>query len=558
MTTYDDIFDDEEQPRLKRVGRLSDMETREVSIVDRAANKRRFLVVKRQGEDMTETAVLDDETKPQGEVSKGIASAFLQQAHERLDYLNSAIDAAEVAEKFDDQVTAPYEREARSIQFMLKSVAGVTCKSSGLLIPVGVNLDSGPALTTTFKAEVLPVIREVTRRIESLKQDLDGVQILDAGQQRTLNDTADLLAKVATTKADHAVVMLSSLNDDQRATVLEAVEKSVQGLTDVYIALQTDGVTKNAVANDFEVGALIHDHAAHLERAVNGILKNATGEFDLIDAAVEEMRALQTVEKAYKVKSMGDRFAVMDDDKIKGMFGTKKEADEACARMNARKAQAKTSNMETLMNVMINPTTETTATAPAESVEKIGAPMQGDRLNRLKSAVSLFKQALGDLRAGSVSLEKFKQVGEVLSGLVREMQVAKRAAANNITGVEDTRSADPVAPNMGSGYTTDPGQIGSMRDVFGPGTENTADIMKSVEGMVESKVAEVAKAKDEEIEALRAQVATLAKRRGAPSLPPSDGELDNVAKSHPEQDPDQCYWPSDLAAWDGEESRDLN
>ena len=39
----------DDDPKKKR-GRLSDMDTREVSIVDRAANKREFLVIKRDTE----------------------------------------------------------------------------------------------------------------------------------------------------------------------------------------------------------------------------------------------------------------------------------------------------------------------------------------------------------------------------------------------------------------------------------------------------------------------------------------------------------------------------
>ena len=54
--------DDEDEPK---VHRLRDMVVEEVSLVDRAANKRRFLIVKRSDE-MAEDGEVGAEVKPDG------------------------------------------------------------------------------------------------------------------------------------------------------------------------------------------------------------------------------------------------------------------------------------------------------------------------------------------------------------------------------------------------------------------------------------------------------------------------------------------------------------
>jgi len=572
--TLNDIMDIEEHENAKRVGRLSDMDTREVSLVDRAANKRRFLLVKRQQEEeVGATTKVNDETTVQeaepktevkvevkSEVGKAVTVAVIQDARERVDYLRAAIEAADVA-KNDSEVPPAYSSEVRAIQFMLKGLAGITCKNSGLMIPVNTNLDEAGPLTKSYKDESWQVLQEVGRRLESLKQDLDGVTILDAAQARRINDTADLLARVPQAKGE-SVILLSSLNADQRGQVLKAVESTMGGLMDVFVALQTDGIEKGSdVADQFEVGSVIHGHAALLEKAVAGILEDAAGEVDLIDAAVEQMRVVQDVEKQFMVKPMDGSFAVVDGQgKVHGKFPNLGMAAGVAARMNANTANAKMDKMEALMKVMLNPTKDVSGdVAPVitqTETEKVGRPMRGDRLNRLKSAVSLLKDALGDLRSGSISMEKFNKVGSVLSGLISEMQVHKRGAAAALSGVADVRTTDPSAPNMGSGVQPDTSMIGTMDDVMGEGTGGTANLLKQVESMLDERVKGVMADKDAEIGKLRGELSKLRKSRSAPSAPPSDGEsIEDVTKGD-DSDKDNCYWPRDLAAWDGKETHD--
>ena len=184
--------------------------------------------------------------------------------------------------------------------------------------------------------------------------------------------------------------------------------------------------------------------------------------------------------------------------------------------------------------------------------------MRGDRLNRLKGAVSMLKDALGDLRSGSVSMEKFKKVGDVLSGLINELQIEKRAAAAAISGQADVRSASAEAPNMGSGVQPDLSVIGTMSDVMGEGTGGTAEMLKrdDVNKMIAERVDEIVKAKhSDENKRLRTELADLRKAKSAPSTPPSDGELETTAKGN---DLDSEYWPSDMASWDGKETRDTD
>ena len=563
----DTLLQEEGEADTKKVGRLSDMDTREVSLVDRAANKRRFLVVKRHEEEQMPATVTkteeptvgvdEEEASEAPKVAKGMAVAVLDEVYERVDDLRNALEAAPVAKNDEGSDSSSYGREARAIQIMLKGLSGVT-KSSSLLVPVRAPLSGD--LTETYKAEASKVLNEVARRVESMKVDLASVDILDAVQARSINATGDLLATIPHQVAKgRSLILLSSLSSEQRDAALGAIEKSMAGLADVYVALQTDVIAKGAdVADQFDVGATLHEHASLLEKAVAEFLDGQQGEVDLVDAAVEEMRALQNVEKAVKVVPMRGMFAVVESmagkpDKVHARFPNAQMAQGMAARMNAKKAGAKTAKMEALMKVM-NVETEKTeepkveATPPAET-EK------ADRLTRLKRAVALFKDGLSDLRSGEVSTEKFKQVGDSLAGLIGELQVEKRAAAAALSGVEDKRKASPECPNVGSGVQPDESEIGNMNDVMGAGTGDTAELLKNVEGMIDAKVSEVAKAKDAEIASLTSELSQLRKSRSAPSTPPSDGEVVTTSKTD-ESTEDSCYWPRDLADWDGEEDRD--
>lgn len=585
MSILDDsLLQEEGKTGTMQVGRLSDLDTEEVSLVDTAANKRRFLIVKRHEENpMGATATKTKSTPatpvikneevevehPAPKVAKGMAVAVLDEVYDRVDYLRSALDAAPVAKNDEDANTNTYSREARAIQIMLKGLSGVT-KSSTLLVPVRSPISG--ALTETYKAEAGKVLNEVARRVESMKSEFASVEILDAVQARSINATGDLLAAIphAVTKGQ-ALIIMSSLSADQRDVALSTIEKSMAGLADVYVALQTDVIAKGAhVADQFIVGATLHDHAAMLEKAVTEFLGGQQGEVDLIDGAIEEMRALQNVEKMFKVVPMRGKFSVVEstegkDDKVHASFPNAQMAQGMAARMNAKKAGAKTAKMETLMKVLNLQVEETKtekgvddgqkAEDKVEVTEKSEAPADANRLTRLKSAVSLFKSGLGDLRSGEVPTEKFNEVGVSLGSLLTEIQVEKRGAAAALSGVEDKRTASPEAPNMGSGVQPDTDVIGDMNDVMGAGTGETATLLKNVEGMIDAKVAEVSKAKDAENAALRAELTQLRKSRSAPSTPPSDGEV-VVAKGEDAPDPNSCYWPSDMAGWDGDETVD--
>jgi len=83
------------------------------------------------------------------------------------------------------------------------------------------------------------------------------------------------------------------------------------------------------------------------------------------------------------------------------------------------------------------------------------------------------------------AMEKPDEVGEQFATLLSELQGAKRAAAARTGGVEDTRSADPSKPNMGSGVQPDTDVIGDMSDVMGEGTGGTAELLKSIDSKIE-------------------------------------------------------------------------
>ncbi len=169
-----------------------------------------------------------------------------------------------------------------------------------------------------------------------------------------------------------------------------------------------------------------------------------------------------------------------------------------------------------------------------EDVAKIGRPMQKDRLNRLKSAVDLLKEALSDLRSGSISLEKFKQVGSVLGGIIAELQSTAKAAEAN-RGITDARGLTPDKPNVGSGIQPDTSTVGDVSDVSDD-VPKLADVLKIVEDLKkhnEDLAAEIEELKKKPVE-------KTAKTMAAPSAPPEDGGSDSAETAG------QVAWPRDM------------
>jgi len=112
----------------KQVHRLLDMEVKEVSLVDRAANRRRFLLIKREegmetpigdevienenGELTTEPeSVPEDVDKAMGPIPKGVKDSVLKVATEALSKLMGVVNKIKDAPTTDEQIDQPIPAE---------------------------------------------------------------------------------------------------------------------------------------------------------------------------------------------------------------------------------------------------------------------------------------------------------------------------------------------------------------------------------------------------------------------------------------------------------------
>jgi hypothetical protein len=191
-----------------------------------------------------------------------------------------------------------------------------------------------------------------------------------------------------------------------------------------------------------------------------------------------------------------------------------------------------------------SPATTAKAEAPVVTpaiapVAKVGRPMNGDRLERLKAIHKNFKEALGELRGGQVSLEKFDAAAHGLATIISECDVTKllesvRAEkaektakmANGFAG-SDTRSASPNNPNMGAGVQPDVSAVAGAEAVFGDGVPaGVADLVKNMQARLDSieKRNAILEKKNSN---LQTEVVSLKKFRDAPSAL-EDGEAEEI------------------------------
>jgi len=622
------LTDDETKPGTQKVGRLTEMDTKEVSLVDRAANKRTFLMVKRdEGNDMpasamtgastiqpTDVAITDDNNA--GEQITVKSSIFLRvgEALDRVDTVKSAVEAAPLAkdETKDSALDSATSQEIRAIQFMLKSLAGITSKAWTFLVPCANDLSQIGEVTKAVKDNAIKVLDEVGTRLRAIKADVEKVSILDVAQARKVDSTADLLATIPHATAKSVVILRTSLSDPQRAMALDSIEKAMTGLCDVYVALQTDGIVAKAnVADHVQVGSVLTGHASLVEKAVQEILAGSTSDAEIVkivkaasmfqhrtnwdlpdgDANKYQVRLVTEPEppklvasfatrteakldsmkrnfelatgvataKAdtgdYKVKPGGKGFQVLKGEDV--VFDTPNQIEaQVIAVSKAMETEAPNSDAAAATTDTTKQEDGVTATKTKTDTTKVGSPMKGSRLSRLKSTVTLLKETILALRsvhaetdkakaatASAAVVEKLQQVGIDMDKLLLELQVLKRGAAAATGGVEDTRSGtDASAPNMGSGLQPDTGVIGTMDDVMGEGTQGTAELLKGDETAKQ----QVAKAKDAEIAKLKKEMATLKKVKGAPSAPPTDGEDFAYVEKGDDDVRESLGWPSDM------------
>jgi hypothetical protein len=161
------------------------------------------------------------------------------------------------------------------------------------------------------------------------------------------------------------------------------------------------------------------------------------------------------------------------------------------------------------------------------NVAKVGRPMNGDRLERLKGHHRTLKAAIGELKTGTVPLEKFDSVAQGLSAIIGECDVAKfvekAAKTRKMVGASDLRGLSPLNPNVGAGVQPDVSTVADARAVFGEGVPagpvDVAEVMKRLAAIEKQNqdLAVAVQKKDKAITGLQNEVVSLKKFRDAPS-----------------------------------------
>lgn len=543
-------------PAPGELARLEDMDTREVSIVDRAANKRKFLVVKRDEEGQegdvgattakkteTTTAAPAPETPaPAGEVKKmsGAASS-ISTAVERIRTLKLALETAPSQEGAATALPREIGLELRGLQFFLKGLT--VAKGRGDRYYGGGYLGCYSDLTqmslTPVAAEVKKgvagVLGEAETRLSKLQGELEAVAIFDPSQTKAIDGVADLLGKVLvdhpvapSERLSKRVVVISSLTGENRTRVLDAIQKAHGDLFDLHVALhQDDAVAKGHVADEFAVGSALSGTAAALETAIADLLapkivkfedaKTPEAVYGFLDGLVGEVRSLQA-KKDQKPEDVAKALG-----EIAARWGGSKNGEAPVATTQTQ--------------------TEKKTEAPAAAqttTAKVGRPMQTARLARLKSAVGILKEALADLRGGTAPMEKFKKAAADLSSILDELEVPTEKGVNGRAGVQNAEGGvDPNKPNVGAGVQPDTATVAGVAAVFGEGVPpGMGEVLKRLDTALEE-----IKKRDEKIDALAGDVAQLRKTRFAPSTVPDEDECSSAPESADEVD-----WPVDMSA----------
>lgn len=583
---FEVIADTDEDETTKVVNRLSDVETREISLVDRPAIKRTFLVVKRdenetqQEQDMSGTATKTpktpktEEPKVTEDTTKSLVAARVDEALTRVQTLKGVLANATSGQDANALPEA-VSNEMRAIQFMLKGMAGIT-KGIALMVPGTQDLEDCGEVGSKIKKSATKILTEVETRLTTLKVDLGESEMLDAAQAKKLDAAADLIAKVQISGAT-LVVLKSSVTDAQRAVLVLAIEKAMNGLGNLYVGLHTEAVVDTTkIADQIYVGGALHESASVVEKAVAEILQNVEKRDPMI-LLIEDVRAIQKWDQASieaapeeervalaKLKAENGEFVVKltkaasqfrsrvhwdlpDGDPKKysvikefapeptvqvAFFGSRMEADNDALRRN----------IEAVTTVAKAAAGGTTGTA-AEDFGKKGAAMKATRLTRLKGAIDTLKEALADLQSGTQSMEKFKSSATELDVLAGELS----KAATVQRGLTDANDGDPGSPNMGAGQQDDSSAVAGTDGIAGAGTDpGLTDVIKRLNVLEGEKVTLAKRLEDQEKVStqLKKDNKVLRKRRAAPSTVPADSKPPKKVKKSDEEE--SFYWPQDM------------
>lgn len=564
----------------KSVNRLTDMDTREVSIVDRAANQRTFLVVKNDSSEVIEES--DDSTekgsKEKGKNKPKMPSVYSKKLGEISEHLTAIRGVVDTAKSGDGELPESLVSALRSTQQMLKSVSGDS-QSIGVLQPAQ-NLGD-LTITETAKSTFISLLDETIRRTDSLAKSLEDVTLLDSNQADEIDAISDMIGDTISKNSEGEINKISiySLSDEDREIVISEIEKSVSTLNDIKLGLQTkirkgkNTATKQTVLKHVREasnglvsaigkagGVLSPENEENAVSAVSEALtklselsdKNSPEANDeivkTVKSLVEFLGTLQIekseVEKSEGNKSIGLIVSVLKaatmyrsgyhNDGPAVVLTTEDQFISSHDSWLAAENEALRLNITAVLSMATekNGTEDSTESDSEVKTEKAGRAMSQARIEKLKAVVALLKDAFNDLKSGVADMEKFKKVGDDLSEIIHEVKTAKAALLSR--GMTDERGLTADAPNQGSGIQPDLEAVAGIEAIGGDGTIGFEDVLKSHK-------AEIAK-RDQQILAQKAELAALRKRRSAPSA----GGDDFV---QPVQKSETIGWPRDMAEW---------
>lgn len=224
---------------------------------------------------------------------------------------------------------------------------------------------------------------------------------------------------------------------------------------------------------------------------------------------------------------------------------------------NASEETAKMSQPTTTPAPGAAPTTKAETPAAPAPVSKIGRPMNGDRLDRLKAAHKIVKEAVAELRGGQVSFEKFDRAASDLASIISECDVVKlldavraEKTAKMAAGPSGfaTGSTLPSDPNMGAGVQPDPAEVAGADAVFGEGVPaGVALLVKGMQGRLDAIEKRNATLEKKNAN-LQTEVVSLKKFREAPTAL-EEGEAEEILSGGEEDPVDDGNdpWASDMA-----------
>lgn len=565
----------------RALGRLTDMDTQEVSIVDNPANQRRFLVVKNDGEQENQMADSATKEKPGIEaaqsveglvIKRGSVRGRIAEAVDRTRRLLKHVEAAAVADGATTSSTV--SREIRSCQEL---ILGAVSKSALPIFQTPAELGDLQFASVEKQDSAKRFLGDAIRRLEEISGEIGDQEVMDSGQISRLKSSSNILAGAGLVSGISSV----AIADEHRGLVLASLEKNISELVDLHIGLRSE------LAN---AEAMTQDQVADLVKSALTPPTMFGGEESINDPEIQEaikvLRSIatKTEDGQAQAQSIGPGVVAAAIKQVMMILGAvaSRLPGEAPAHMaNAKDGDGTEKNtpdelLEKLMSVVKNLKAETEdvivigedgkpqikIVQPKKSdagtgntdTGKIGATISADKLARLKSAIKLFKEAVIEAKGGSVSFGKFSQVGAALNAIVNESETVKRNLEASGQDIEDRRTADPSNPNQGSGVQPDLDAVANADDpnrgVAGEGVpQEFVEMLKDLRDKVvelDAKGDEDSAARDKaakRIEELESELERVRKVRSAPSVTGDD--VDDV-EDHSTAKQEASYWPADM------------